>query len=212
MTTQLALYNGALLLCGETQLTTTTDDVESRYKLDLAWNDPGYRYCLEQGQWNFALRASKLDYDTSVTPNWGYTRAYSKPTDWVQWIALSGDEYFAEPLTRYAFEAGYIYADLDSIYVQYVSSDASFGGDLANWPAAFTEYVKAWLASKIVWSLTTSKEKTDAVMRALKKAETDAKGVDAMGEPTQFPPPGAWVSARRYGTRSDRGNRGSLIG
>ena len=46
-------------------------------------------------------------------------------------------------------EAGFWYADLDTIYVRFVSNDATYGGDLANWPQSFINMVEGYLALKI---------------------------------------------------------------
>jgi hypothetical protein len=51
--------------------------------------------------------------------------AFAKPTDWVDTSAVCQDEYFRVPLLQYADEVGYWFADLDEIYVKYVSDGAT---------------------------------------------------------------------------------------
>jgi hypothetical protein len=123
--TKLTLYNDALLLCGERFLASLTEEREPRRLLDRAWDGGAVRACLEMGQWGFAMRTIQLDYDSGIQPDFGYARAFVKPTDWVLTSGLCSDEFFRSPLTRYTDEAGYWYSDLDTIYVRYVSDDVA---------------------------------------------------------------------------------------
>jgi hypothetical protein len=222
MTDRLKIYNGALLLCGERSIASLTVNEEGRRLLDEVWNDNGVRYCLEQGQWRFAIRTSMLTYDTAIEPSFGYPRAFAKPTDWAVTAAVCSDEFFAQPLLRYSDEAQFLYANEDEIYVKYVSDDSAFGGDLGKWPASFTEYVKAYFASKIIFKLATSEEtRTRLLGRTvdgrdgiLGQAKLTAKNRDAMADPTKFAAQGGWTRARyrRGSTFSDGGSSSNLIG
>lgn len=215
MTTQLKIYNEALLICGERQLSATTgltEATESRYLLDHVWNNGGVDNCLQSGQWRFAMRTIELDYTSTVEPTFGLRRAFIKPTDWIVTSALSSDEYFNAPLLDYVDEAGYWYADVDVLYVRYVSNNTSYGTNYTSWPAKFADFVAAHFASKIILKLTSDEEKRDSVLRYRQKALLEAKNVDAMGDPTRFPPSGSWVNARRGGSRRDKGSRHNLIG
>jgi hypothetical protein len=177
------------------------------------WDNEGVEACLEMGQWKFAMRSVRIDYDADVTPDYGYRRAFSKPDDWVVTSAFCSDEYFDTPLTRYVDETGYWYSDVDEIYVKYVSNDSSYGLDLSLWPATFEDYVAANFASKIIMSLTSDENKRESVIKWEEKKLGIAKNKDAMAGPQQFPAPGSFVSSRsRSGSRRDRGNRGQLIG
>ena len=103
--------------------------------------------------------------------------------------------------------------DTDIIYVRYVSDDTIYGGDLSLWPATFSRYVEAWLASRICIKLTQSQSKKDSLERDAETWLTKAKSIDAMDEPTKFLPAGSWSSARHTGGgRRDRGSRGRLTG
>lgn len=225
-TDRLRIYNGACLLLGELRLNETTgltENREVRYLLDLVWNDGGTRYCLEQAQWHFAMRASRLDYNPAIEPDWGYKRVFDKPDDWVSTSGVFEDEYMRSPLITYADEVSYWFADRDEIWVKYVSDDTTYGGDLSRWPSSFTDYVKAYFASRIVHKLPGAagqvvfllgppgREDKGHVAKTLLTARNKA----AMTQPTTFPQNGSWVRARRAGTYRgwrDGGNRHSLIG
>lgn len=221
-TDQLGIYNGALQLCGERKLANLTENREPRYLLDDVWSQGGVRYCLEQGQWNFAMRSSKLDYSDDFDPPFGFRRPFQKADDWVMTCAVCSDEYYRTPLLRYTDEAGFIYADLDTIYVRYVSNSSQYGMNFASWPESFAEYVKAYFASKIIRNLTSDETKIDAVCNP-KKGELvirrrTAKNKDAQFEGTQFAAQGTWTRSRmggrmgRKGPMGDGGSSGSLIG
>lgn len=214
MASQLSLYNDALLLVGERALASLTEEREPRRLLDQVWANGGVKACLEEGQWHFAMRTILVDYDTAITPAFGYARAFVKPTDWVLTSALCSDEYFEAPLLRYVDEAGHWYADEDQLYVRYVSDHADYGGNLAGWPESFKDFVAAHLASKLVLKLAGNEEKLKTTLAIRKQTLALAKSRSAMTGPTQFPAPGSWNQARTLGrsTRRDGGGRGSLIG
>jgi len=219
-TSRLAIYNNALMLAGEASLASLTEEGKRRRLLDRVWDSNGTRYCLEQGQWQFAMRTQRIDYDPDIEPDFGYTRGFQKPTDWVLTSALCSDEFFNAPLRAYADELDYWYADLDLIYVKFVSDDADYGGDLANWPATFCDYVDAYFASKVIFDLTSDKARVQFLLGAQGKVDGGelgrrlkiAKSRAAMTQPSRTPPPGSWNRARYGGPRGDRGNRNDLTG
>lgn len=221
MTSRLSLYNDALLMAGERALASLTENVEARNLLDQVWNNNGVDACLEEAQWEFAMRTVRIDYDPGITPDFGYARAFQKPTDWILTSALCSDEFFKVPVLRYVDEAGYWYSDLDSLYVRFVSNDAAYGGDMSKWPRSFTEFVAAHFASKII--LKTSNDETRLSMfintqrpeHSIRgRALLNAKSRCAMAGPTQMSATGNWSNARVRGVaRRDGGNiGGNLIG
>jgi len=214
-TTRLLIYNGALsYFLGERKLASLTEDRKPRHLLDDVWTDGGVNYCLEQGDWNFAMRTIQLDYTPSIEPDFGYLRAFTKPTDWVSTSGMCSDEFFRSPLLFYDDEVEHWFSDLDTIYVRYVSDDAAYGTNYAAWPVSFTDYVKCVFARKVVMGLTGDENKLGNMMKLEARLLSVAKNKDAKGQPTKFPPQGMWNSSREgnSGTRRDRGNRGNLIG
>jgi len=215
--TRLKIYNGALMRCTERALASLTEEREPRRLLDGVWQDNGVRYCLEQAQWKFAKRSAHFTPSQNVTTSFGYRWGYAKPTDWVSTMAVCQDEYFRVPLLQYRDEASYWFADLEDIYISYVSDDENYGMDLSKWTDTFTDYVEAYFASKIIWKLPGGLERVDAVNKSMREALKVAKNKDAMADPTKIPPPGAWPMARVGrrgfgGPMGDGGNPGSLTG
>jgi hypothetical protein len=212
---RLALYNGSLALLGERSLASLTEDREPRRLLDEVWTrgNGALRAILEQGLWNFAIRSMKSEYDTDVSPDFGFTRAHSKPSDWVRTAVVASDEYFYNALTQRECndERGYWFSDLDEMYVRYVSDDSSYGSDLSLWPESVMLYGYAYLAREIAPRLAAAK--LDDMEALAKKRLKDAKSKDAMNEGTGIPAPGRWAQSRHAGSwRRDGGSRGNLIG
>lgn len=227
MTTRLDLYNKALLACGERFLSALTEANEPRRLLDHVWDTGWVNEALEKGAWQFAMRTLRIEVDEDfTTPLFGYQYAFTKPTDWVTTIAVCQDEYFRVPLLDYADEVGHWFASFYPIYVQFVSSDASYGGDLALWPSSFTDYVANLGASKIIGKLAGDKSEQKRTlfgppgqpqMGTLRISLHEAKSLSARTQPTKFPAEGSWTKARRganngRGRFGDGGTSGSLIG
>lgn len=224
-TSRLKLYNEALNLCGEARLSALTDDVEGRHLLDGVWNNDGVRKVLEAGLWNFAMRSQKLTPNSAVTPAFGYANAFDKASDWVRTAAICSDEYFNSPLLSYQDEGSYIMADIDVLYVAFVSDDSTFGGDLSKWPGSFQQYAEAFFASKIINRTTADKDRVQFLLGHpnyprtghLDKMLKDARAKDAMNDAAKFLPAGSWVRARgsgrnRGGPLGDGGSGGALTG
>lgn len=153
MATVLGLYNGALRILKEGRLSDTTDDVPARYLLDDAI-DGAKADTLEKGQWNFAKRSTSVSGSASATM--GYSYRFTKPTDCVRLISISSSSAYYPPLEAYDEDATYWYSNVTTIYITYVSDDASYGGDLTKWPESFAKVIEAYLAVEIAPSLTKS--------------------------------------------------------
>lgn len=211
MTDRLSLYNGALRLVGESRLTSLTEAAEKCRLLDDAWDDNAIRYCLEQGYWWFATRASRFDPDPDFTASFGYQYGYEKPTDWIRTAGTWADDRGNVPLTRIRDEAGYWFADVEPIYISYISSDVRYGMNLANWPETFTQYVESYLAFLIAPKLTNDLNRVAMVEKLMSKRRVDARSKAAMNEAAGVLPMGSWTASRMRRIGSDNA-RGRLIG
>lgn len=212
MTDKLSLYNGALEVLGETKLASLTENREPRHKLDSIWDREAIKRVLQKGQWNFATRSIQPAIASSVTPAFGYTNAFEKPTDFIRTTGVCSDEYFRVPLTEYTDETNYWFADLDVIYCRYVSNDNQYGGDYSIWPPNFTEYVEVWLAYKLAPRLIGVDYSQESLKSRLSDALKEAKATDAMEQAAGIRPQGSWSSARNGRRAGDRGSRSRLIG
>lgn len=205
-TTKLALFNGALRLLGEQSLASLSENGVARRSLDEVYDD-GLVYCLGEGQFNFAIRTIEIYENADATPAFGYQFAFDKSDDWVRTVAVSASETFAEPYLAYTDETDFWYADIEPLYIRYVSKDAELGLDLSRWPMTFARAVEAWLALEICERLTSSGTKRAELERIWRKRIVDARSKDALNEASVFPPPGTWVKSRRAGRGSFRRER-----
>ena len=211
MPTRLSLYNGALTVhLGEPPLSALTDDVPARYALDGVWDREGVRRCLQAGQWNFAARSAGIEYDPGITPQIGYAYAFEKPSDYVRTLGVFSDASLKSPYPNYDDEGAYIWSDLQTIYLRFVSDDNQYGGDLSLWPANFTAYAESFFADQI--KEVVSYKDAEALEAKVKRLLLDAQNTDAMGQPPKRAPRGSWASARGTGHRSDLGSMGRLTG
>jgi len=214
-TSRLQIYNIAMSALGERQIDSLSEDVESRRVMDEIWarGSGAIRYFLEQGHWNHAMRAVKLDKSATVTPEFGFTFAFEKPSDFIRMNMISADERFGYPLTDFEWEGNFVYAWVDPLYMRYVSDDEDFGANFSLWPETFTLWAGYYMATQAAPRL-----KNDTDMEVLeertRKYRIDARSKDAMNEPPRWPPLSSWNQARysRYFNRFDRGLRNKLIG
>lgn len=213
MATKIGLFNAALLEIGDALLTDTGENTKAGRVLNTVY-DRVLDECLSAGSWNFAVETIKADADTGVTPNFGYTEVFAKPSDWVRTTAVSADEYFAYPLLNYYDDINFWSADVTPIYIRYVSDDTGLGYELTRWPTTFTRYVELELAARVCPNLTENENKLQRILSERDAARKRALNHDAMNEvQPKFAPMGSW-NRSRYGrsSRGDRGSRGNLTG
>ena len=208
MVTKLTIANGALRLLGEEPLTQSelTNNSRSPGRIfNSIWDDGGVKACLEAGQWRFAKRTVQIDYSPSVSPEFGFTYAFDKPTDWVRTVAVDSNALMQTPLKHYREEAGFWYSDFATMYVSYISDDTSFGNDYSLWPQSFLMYVQAYFAGEMEGPLT---DKGGQVLKLREMRLRDALSKDAITDPSRTLPVGSWVRARMGGLSAGRRENG----
>lgn len=200
MASKLSIYSAALRALGERRLASLTEERASRRECDDAYDDV-VANCLEMGFWNFAIRTVELEASTDVVPEFGLNYAYEKPSDWVRTYKMSANERFDPPLDEWHDEGGYIFADVEPLYLRYVSNDTDTGLNLALWPRSFTTFVELSLAKAICLNVKSSDSTKDMLAKELRRAKADALAKDAMNQAIEFPPTGTWVQSRGGGMR-----------
>lgn len=201
-TSKLSTYNQAAVILGTRTLTTLTDNVEPRRVFDALWDDVR-DFCLQQGHWKFAQRTVKLDFNASITPAFGLTRAFTKPTDFVRTSNFCYDEFLVIPIIEYTEEQGHWYTEVDEVYVKYVSNDEEYGFDYTLWPATFSYFVAAYLAVRSSNRIVPA-QGVEQVIREYEDAKDNALFKDAIEGPTQYLPTGRWAQSRFRGTHTSR--------
>lgn len=199
MASKLEIYNMALGHIGERKISSLTEAREPRRALDDFY-DAVVAGCLEEGFWNWSMRTIEQAASESYDPEFGLTYAFEKPTDWVRTYLISTSERMDPPLLEYVDEGGLWYADVDPLYIKFVSNGTTYGLDLSLWSQRFADYVAASLAVKSCKRVTGSFDET--LLKIEDKARRKAKSKDAMDEPPGFAPTGTWVRSR--GASADR--------
>lgn len=198
-TSQIEIYRGAAAKLKHRPPVTVSDNTEICRLFGYEYAKV-VGYCLEQGLWNFALRSVQADSDASIDPQFGFKYAFEKPNDFVRLNGISGNGYFDPTLERYLDEAAYWFADIDPIFVSYVSNGATYGADLGVWTATFAQFVEFELACRTAPHLTAMDAKELALLEQRRQmALTDARTKDAMNQPISRLPAGR-LSQSRYGS------------
>ena len=204
MTDRLSLYNGALRLLGQRKLASLSENREPRRALDEAWADGAVKFCLEAGQWKFAMRAVRLDAAPSVAPGFGYAYAFDIPADHCRLGGVFSDEAMTQPFRDYREEGEYWVGSMATMFIRYVSKADEYGMNFSRWPARFVKFVEAHLACEVALIVTNDEGRRNDMLKLRDKVFLpDALSNDAMQEATKSLPIGGWVRAR-YGSRSGR--------
>lgn len=190
----LAIYNDALFILGQEQLISINDDSQRRAVLDAALSQSTVEFHLEDTAWKFALTSGKIDYNPSVEPDWGYRRAFDKPDDLLRIDGVFYDEYMRNPLKLYADEGDYLFADVDSLYFQYISNNTL--SQPSTWPAYFRKVISAELAFVAADVLGGDANKAALI---LESRVSSAKSNDAMQSPPRILSAGNWTRSRYRG-------------
>lgn len=196
MATKLSIYNGALRLLGGTPLNDLAEDRSVKNWLDRAWDDGVINYCLEQGQWNWAIRTQQITASTTIIPAFGAKYAFELPNDFQGINSIWSDPYFNSSIVFYNLEAGVLYCEFDTIYLKFISNAATYGGNLASWPESFAKYVQARLALESEPNVTNSPSIYQKIEMEELRTYKIAKNNDMRNKPRQRVDAGNWVISR----------------
>lgn len=206
MTTKLRLYNGALAHCSTVRLANLTEDRKERYELDAVYDDT-LAECLELGLWKFAKRTVQMFADPDIEPSFGKPYAFPFPEDYVRTIAFCTDEELKVEVEDWQEENEVWYADIDTIYLSFVSNDLTYGGDLGKFTPSYTAFVETRLALKAALPITRDKVTRNDLLQLDQQALRTAKRLDAVDEPIKYSPPGRLVGSRSgFGISPDFAN------
>lgn len=196
-TSRLALYNIALAKVGERSVASTDEGREPTRLLNEIWDrgQGAQVYWLEQGLWNWAV--IETSSTASSTGNFNFQWIHDRPTDYVRLAAISADQTFYNPLTRYEMQSTNIMTDISPVYLRYVSKSTTAGLDMEKWPETFTLWAGYWLALQIAPRIPNMSENDKELLRdEVRNLLYDARSKDAQDEPTRWPPLSSWAQAR----------------
>jgi len=205
MADRLSIYQGALRLLGDGRIDSLTEDNPRRYKLDDAWV-PSVNYMLEQGLWNFAIRTDEIDYDANFEPLFGFQYAFSVPDDWVRTNDINQEPFFRERFENFEIEKDHWYADVNPLYIRYVSNGPQYGWNLGRWTQSFVKALEAYLAFECGLSISADRGTRSDLYQLYEKRLSEAKARDAVEEAVRRQPVGRLIRAR-FNNTSRRGCR-----
>ncbi|MEL6204122.1 MAG: hypothetical protein AAFR47_02255 [Pseudomonadota bacterium] len=189
MATQLGVYQDALRHLGEARLASATDDVESRYVLDDAYED-AVDFCLRYAPWRFALVTEASTSSGAGTVGWAHE--HTAPAAMLRsqsvFVSVSGRE---RPID-YREQGGVFQTNAAAFTLRYISTAGRAEG---GWPEQFASAVAVYLAY-----LTCDRITGDAVRTAEMEATADRALRNAME--TDAVPEDPWrrhVQAGRFG-------------
>ncbi|KAA3527049.1 hypothetical protein GOZ96_04730 [Agrobacterium vitis] len=206
MADKLSLYREALRHIGAERLASLTEARPERVLLDDVW-DSTVRTVLTEGLWNFATRTVLLDYDEDIDVQLGFEYGFSKPTDCIRTTGMSENGSFNDGLEDWKDENAYIYANITSIYLQYVSDDVNYGLNVGVWSEQFSRAVAAHLSYQIALPVTSSENTRNTMWQMYKRLLKDAKALDASEDRVRRAPAGRLVKAR-FASRVSSSDRG----
>ena len=198
MATKLGIYNQALQALGDSvPLLSLSENRSARRALDVVWDNGLLDFCLEQGEWGFAIRSQMMTASTEIIPQFGPQYAFELPDDFKGLDSVWIDEMMITPLEFYQGpEAGIIYCNYDTIYIKYVSNDPQYGGNIANFPQSYQNYVSSVLAAKAEPFITNSLAINDKLGKSQERSKMTALNWDKRNKPRENLPMGNWVKSR----------------
>lgn len=173
---KLALYNDALLLVGERQLSSLSEDHEPRYLLDSAWDLGATDYCLTAVKPVSQRTTVKLNTPATSSAH-GLDSVHTLPSDCVALVGVYLDEKLDQPITRFIQEGSTIACEFATVYVRYVTN----GNDVSTYDVIFAEVVSAYLARKVVGKI--APDEVARVEAAFQTAIKIALDVESQREP-----------------------------
>lgn len=191
----LQIYNDALLILGfgHQKLTEGASDSKFRTILDTVVDSGLVESMLEDIGWFWAQSSTKISYNPSIDPAWGYRYAFDLPSNMRRLDGVFADDYMRHPIKFYEQENSVIYADYQELYLKFVSDD--FITTPATWPALFRRLIGARLAKDAAPSFQGQVD-WQRVEQTFMSRESEAKSADVMASPPRVLSAGSWVGGR----------------
>lgn len=155
------------------------------------------RFCLSAHEWRFAMKLAQLQRLVE-TPAARFDYTYQLPADFIRLGSVADNERMQPILEddHYAVYDGKLLASSDYIFCEYVYHHTTYG----TWPAWFSRYVAAVLASEMASPLKSTTERERLETLAVQRL-AHARGLDSVQVPVRRPPIGFWHRAMMGGRR-----------
>jgi hypothetical protein len=182
--TKLRLYRDAARLLADARFALITDDVETRYALDDAW-DEAVAFVLRQAAWRFALRTVTLVPGGTALS--GYTLSYLYPTNWLRthaiFLVTSDGRECPIDLRE---EGAAISVNIGAPRMRYVANEY-LDPAAAAWPEHFAQCVAAYLAFLVAYRVTGNPGAAAEMSQLFSSLLPEAVRIDANPEDRWLP-------------------------
>lgn len=191
---KIEICNGALALCGETSITSLSQ--EGKPARVLARNyDIVRKKTLTRYRWNFAKKRVELAADPSAPP-FGFTYKYQVPNDLIQLIGLYDRQ---EPQRNYTSadepykrEGPYILSDVTPLKIFYIADIT----DTSQYDPSFATVFEYALAIKIYYDLTKGTDRYESLKRDMAQAVREARFANAIENTPEVITASDWIDSR----------------
>ena len=198
MASQVEIVNNALVEIGEATITSIDQNTRAARTAKRVW-DNVRREMLTRYRWNFAKKRATLAADVTA-PAFGYTHAFTVPTDFLQLIGVydSAEDQRQLTATRqaYASEGRKILYDGTALSIFYVADIT----DTAQFDPLFESALVYKLALRLAYDLSTGTGRSEAIQGFFTEAIKTAKFSNAIQNTPEVIQASEWVDSRFYGT------------
>ncbi len=153
------LLSGAIINDVENPVTST----ESLYE---RWYDQSRKKTLREHPWNFAIKR-KIIAASSTDPEFGYTKSFPVPNDFIRLLTLETDEGSLLSSENFQFEDGNILmsGDASSVRLRYIYDIE----DVSKFNAMYIQYLALDIALSVAYKITESNTNVDRIAQLLKQ-------------------------------------------
>lgn len=186
--TTVDIANQALTACGAEGVLVKIDDQCKEGRLCSFNYDKARRAVLAKHPWKFALKRALLDYAADQTPAFGYSYAYPVPENYLRAVTVN------DRFTEWTREGRYILCnDGGQIQLRYIGDEEA----VELFDPLFADAVALDLASRIVYSLSQSNERTEAIRRDYETVIRRARFADSFDQSMRAMQADTYVLARQ---------------
>lgn len=191
MSSQLGIYNLALMRLGQPPLSSLTDVNKAADALNSIWATV-VDIVLRDHPWNFAITRANLA-ELTETPVWGFTTVFQIPADCVRVLGIGdSDDVDTNPLLTYKIEGRKLYTDDSSVLLKYVRRVTVAG----EFDARFASALASRLAMEIAYYLTQNADMNSKMQKSYILELSGARGIDAQEDSPQMIISGDWEASR----------------
>lgn len=188
--TETGLVNLALREIGDYRINDISDNATpAKVARDLI--DQVRRMALQAHEWRFALKQAELAA-LSGTPVARYDTVWQLPGDLIRLAAVADNDEMDPLLEDFMVADGKLYSSTDYVFIEYIYDAPAYGA----WPAYFTHYAAALLASEMASPLKSTTER-QRLEELIDKRLGHARGLDSQQSPVLYTPTSTWLQAMR---------------